>query len=95
MSEPMEANKAYIYDKKGSDKRCKNCICGDVGCTKLIINGKSVSRVYDGIYTKIICDYNLPLTLPSVERYEPAGDGQSPLATVPDFVNVKLADNLA
>lgn len=29
-----------------------------------------------------------------MERYEPAGDGQSPLATVPSFVNVKLADNL-
>jgi leucyl-tRNA synthetase len=94
MSEPMEPNKAYIYDKKWTDKRCKNCTCVDIGCTKLIINGKSFSRVYNGIYTKIICDYNLPLELPQVERYEPAGDGQSPLATVESFVNVKLADNL-
>jgi hypothetical protein len=35
------------------------------------------------------------LQLPQVEDYEPAGDGQSPLARVPDFVNVKLADNLS
>ena len=29
----------------------------------------------------------LPVTLPEVERYEPAGDGQSPLSTIPDWVN--------
>lgn len=50
--------------------------------------------MYDGINGKIIIDSCLPLTLPEVEKYEPAGDGQSPLATVPDWVNVKLADNL-
>ena len=32
--------------------------------------------------------------LPEVEKYEPAGDGQSPLATVESFVNVELATNL-
>lgn len=30
----------------------------------------------------------LPVTLPEVEHYEPAGDGQSPLATITDWVNV-------
>ncbi len=30
----------------------------------------------------------LPVELPEVEHYEPAGDGQSPLATIPDWVNV-------
>jgi len=29
----------------------------------------------------------LPLTLPEVDNYEPAGDGQSPLATIDDWVN--------
>ena len=33
--------------------------------------------------------------LPEVERYEPAGDGQSPLASVESYVSVKLADNLS
>lgn len=29
----------------------------------------------------------LPVTLPEVENYEPAGDGQSPLATIEEWVN--------
>lgn len=29
----------------------------------------------------------LPITLPEVEHYEPAGDGQSPLANITDWVN--------
>ncbi len=33
--------------------------------------------------------------LPEVDRYEPAGDGQSPLATLPDWVNINLATNLS
>ncbi len=39
-------------------------------------------------------DSSLPLLLPEVEKYEPSGDGQSPLATVPSFVNIELASNL-
>ncbi len=94
MSEATDPSIAYIFDKKGTEKRCKNCTCEE-WCTKLIIGGKTFSRVYDGITGKLIIDSRLPLTLPAVERYEPAGDGQSPLATVPDWVNVKLADNLS
>lgn len=98
VSDPREAtepNIAYIYDKKELWKRCKNCTCGDVWCVKLIINWKTFSRVYDWLYTKIIVDYRLPLELPSVDKYEPSPDWQSPLARVPEFVNVKLADNLS
>jgi leucyl-tRNA synthetase len=94
-SEATNANIAYILDKRGTDKRCRNCTCGDVWCVKLIIAWKTFSRVYDGINGKIIIDSRLPLTLPEVEKYEPAGDGQSPLATVSEWVNVKLADNLS
>ena len=31
----------------------------------------------------------LPVVLPDVEKYEPAGDGQSPLANIEDWVNTK------
>ncbi len=30
----------------------------------------------------------LPLTLPEVESYEPAGDGKSPLSTIPEWVHI-------
>lgn len=53
-----------------------------------------VSKIYDGLYGKIICDYKLPLELPEVTNYEPAGDGNSPLALVSEFVSVTLAGNL-
>jgi len=61
---------------------------------ELIIDGKAVSKIYDGLYGKIVCDYRLPLELPEVANYEPAGDGNSPLALVPEFMNVALASNL-
>ena len=60
----------------------------------LMLGAKEFSKIYDGIYGKIVCDYRLPLELPQVEAYEPAGDGQSPLAKVPEFVHVQLAENL-
>lgn len=36
----------------------------------------------------MIAEEQLPITLPEVENYEPAGDGRSPLATIEDWVNV-------
>lgn len=51
-------------------------------------------KLYRWIDSWILPDYTLPLKLPEVERYEPSGDGQSPLATIPDWVNVRLGNNL-
>jgi len=39
-----------------------------------------------------IPENQLPLTLPSVESYKPAGTGESPLALVTDWVNTTLPD---
>ncbi len=96
MSEATDMSLAYILKRDAhewEDTRWVTCGSGKV--RELIIDGKVFSKIYDGITGKIIIDSHLPLTLPEVEKYEPAGDGQSPLATVPDWVNVKLADNLA
>ena len=60
----------------------------------LMIDGVEYSQIYDGLTGKLVIDSSLPLLLPEVERYEPSGDGQSPLATVPSFVNIRLASNL-
>ena len=35
----------------------------------------------------VITDY-LPLILPETDNYKPSGDAQSPLATIPEWVNV-------
>lgn len=37
----------------------------------------------------LVPEENLPLKLPSVEKYEPTGTGESPLSAISDWVNVK------
>ena len=71
------------------------CIVRSIGGEDESFSYDIFSEVYDAIYSKIIIDSNLPLTLPEVGRYEPAGDGQSPLANLPDWVNIHLATNLS
>jgi leucyl-tRNA synthetase len=41
----------------------------------------------DGDYPKSLPEQALPLTLPQVESYSPSGTGESPLATMPEWVN--------
>lgn len=41
----------------------------------------------DGIVP--VPDSDLPVKLPEIKSYEPSGDGRSPLANVPEFVNTK------
>lgn len=96
ISKATDENLAYILKREPRDweSSCDASTChGKV--RELIIGKKVFSKIYDGIYGKIVCDYRLPLMLPEVERYEPAGDGQSPLASVESYVSVKLADNLS
>ena len=99
ISEATDVNKAYILKRapeKGESTEWVSCGCGDSAkIRELVIGWKVFSKIYDGIYGKIVCDYRLPLELPEVENYEPAGDGNSPLAKVDDFVNIQLAENLA
>jgi leucyl-tRNA synthetase len=98
LSQATDKNLAYILkrDALPGEGDCAGAKCGCGGKVRvLVIGGKEFSKIYDGLNSKVVCDYRLPLELPNVEKYEPAGDGQSPLATVPDFVNVKLADNLS
>lgn len=95
ISKATNPNLAYILKRNpcvGESMDRVSCKCGHV--RELVIWGKIFSKIYDGLYTKIVVDYRLPLELPEVDKYEPSPDGQSPLARVPDFVAVKLADNL-
>jgi leucyl-tRNA synthetase len=55
---------------------------------------KTLGKITRGISDWLLPDWDLPLKLPEVEKYEPSGDGQSPLATIPSWVNVQLGKNL-
>lgn len=51
-----------------------------------------VLRVMEGAdagQVRLLADDELPLTLPKVESYQPSGSGESPLATVKEWVNVR------
>lgn len=85
-----EEEYAKLPKEKGIDAYIENRDDGEF----LMIDGKEFSKIYDGLTGKLVIDSSLPLLLPEVEKYEPSGDGQSPLATVPEWVNVKLAENL-
>ena len=73
-------NKAYIREKSDWDY--------------LYIKWKQFSKIYNWLYGFLVCDYNLPLELPNVTKYEPSWDGTSPLTKVKNFVNIELAENL-
>ncbi len=94
ISQATDTSLAYILKREPNVGEDTTGILCHGKVRELILGGKVYSKIYDGINSKIVIDSNLPLMLPEVEKYEPAGDGQSPLATVPSFVNVQLAGNL-
>lgn len=95
LEEATDENTAYILKRNACVGESTDRVsCGCWSVRELVIGKKVFSKIYDWLYGKIVCDYRLPLELPEVDNFEPAWDGNSPLARVPDFVNVKLADNL-
>lgn len=95
ISEAIDQNMAYVLKTDATADVNPATLCSKGKFRELVIGGKIVSPIYDGLASKIIIETNLPLLLPDVERYEPSGDGQSPLANLPEWVNVRLADNLS
>ncbi len=89
-----EDNKAYVLKKPAWENSDPRNLCSNWEEKYLVINKEIYSPIYSWLYSDIVCDYNLPLELPQVERYEPSDDGRSPLANVEEFLNVKLAENL-
>lgn len=94
---PKSEDEAFILDCsniQNQEKRWKFLMIVTKKINDFDFEAKVFSRVYDGLYTKIVVDYRLPLELPEVDKYEPSPDGQSPLARVDSFVNIELAKNL-
>ncbi len=95
ISQATDLSKAYVLLREPKEGEKVDSRCMENGKVReLIINWKPFSKIYDGLYSKIVIDWNLPLKLPEVEKYEPAGDWQGPLARIDNWVNVKLAENL-
>ncbi len=94
LSDEMKKDTAYVLKEEANNSSDERTLCSKWKVKSLVINWKIVSKLYTWIYSDIICDYKLPLELPEVEDFAPSGDGQSPLAKVEDFVNMKIADNL-
>lgn len=96
LSEATDKNLAYILKRKPlENEENHGCLCQSGSVRELIIDGKVFSKIYDGLSTKIVMDQNLPLKLPEMDDFLPAGDGNSPLAKVENFVNIRLAENLS
>lgn len=55
---------------------------------------KFLWKLTRGLTDWLLADWDLPLKLPEVEKYEPSGDGRSPLATIPEWVHVQIGKNL-
>lgn len=60
----------------------------------LMCGDREISRIYRGISSYLLIDSNLPVELPELDRFEPAEDGQSPLARASDWLEVQIAPNL-
>ncbi len=96
ITEATDVNLAYILKRPAeSGERTEGCVCGSGKIRELVIGGKVFSKIYDGLTTKIVMDSRLPLELPETDDFLPAGDGESPLAKLDDWVNIHLADNLS
>jgi leucyl-tRNA synthetase len=69
------------------------------GIIRDLIPEEPVTSDKDGVtlYALPIPASELPLKLPEVEKYQPSGTGESPLATIPDWLNIwyDLATGLA
>lgn len=95
LEEATDPNLAYVLKSEPKGDENPLCLCSKGKLRELVIGGKIFGKIYNGLSTKIVIDENLPLKLPEMDDFLPAGDGNSPLAKVDDFVNIRLADNLS
>ena len=55
--------------------------------------GEPIPIVHKDGYTVAIDENELPLELPEVDKYEPSGTGESPLANIKEWVEIKDSNN--
>lgn len=95
VSEATDKNLAYVLKTEPSENENPDALCSKGKLRELVIGGKIFSKIYKGLEGYIVVDERLPLELPEMEDFLPAGDGKSPLAKVDSWVKITLADNLS
>ncbi len=77
---------------KGIGKRRVNYKFRDWGISRQRYWGAPIPIIHTDAGEVAVDEKDLPVRLPDVESYEPTATGESPLATIPKFVNVTLSD---
>jgi len=77
-------------EKTGKGKMRVNYKLRDWGISRQRYWGSPIPIIHTDEGEVPVDEKDLPVKLPDVESYEPTGTGESPLATIPKFVNLKL-----
>lgn len=79
-------------EETGKGKRRVNYKLRDWGISRQRYWGTPIPVIHTDTGEVPVPEDQLPVRLPNVESYEPTATGESPLATIPEFVNVTLPD---
>ncbi len=79
-------------EETGRGKRAVNYKLRDWGISRQRYWGTPIPIVHTAEGEVPVAEEGLPVRLPAVERYETTDSGESPLANIPEFVNVSLPD---
>ncbi len=90
-SEAVRRVTEWLQDM-GKGKRRVNYKLRDWGISRQRYWGTPIPIIHTDDGDVAVADEDLPVRLPNVDSYEPTATGESPLATIPEFVDVKLAD---
>jgi leucyl-tRNA synthetase len=81
-------------EQTGKGRRQVNYKLRDWGISRQRYWGTPIPIIHTADGEVAADEKDLPVRLPDVESYEPTATGESPLATIPKFVNVTLRDGM-